>query len=53
MMTRIFCLLALLLSGCSQDQAPAVIPFELATDVHHTMELILDPAASPKMKFHS
>ncbi len=35
----------LLLAGCGQQQAPPAIPFELATDMHHTMELILDPAA--------
>jgi hypothetical protein len=45
MMTRVFSMAVILLTGCAQDQAPTAIPFELATDMQHTMELILDPAA--------
>ena len=34
-----------LLAACSQDPSPAPVPYQPVTDVHHTMELILDPAA--------
>ena len=35
----------LALTGCSQEPAPAQAPYQTVTDIHQTMEWILDPAA--------
>ena len=35
----------LLVTACNQQPPPAQTPFQAVTDIHHTMELILDPAA--------
>ena len=34
----------LLTTGCNQQAPPAETPYQAVTDIHHTMELILNPA---------
>jgi hypothetical protein len=34
----------LFITGCNQAPPPAATPYQPVTDIHHTMELILDPA---------
>lgn len=45
MMKHAMVVSALLLTACAREPVPVATPFEIVTDVHHTMELILDPAA--------
>ncbi len=39
------CAVLLTLGGCNQNEPEIKTPFRVVTDVHHTMELILGPAA--------
>ncbi len=41
----LFGILILPLAACTQEPSTAAPPYTAVTDVHHTMELILDPAA--------
>ncbi|MFT4823416.1 MAG: hypothetical protein ACJAUG_000088 [Halioglobus sp.] len=43
--TALACAVLLTLVGCSQETPEIPTPYRVVTDIHRTMELILDPAA--------
>jgi hypothetical protein len=44
-LTSLTGLTIVLLSACTREPPPKPLPFQAVTDIHQTMELILDPAA--------